>query len=68
MLQIIVDKEKCTGCRDCVFICPVEVFEIKEKKAVPVDSESCCGTTCRLCVEYCWRDAIKQTQQSQKSF
>jgi NAD-dependent dihydropyrimidine dehydrogenase PreA subunit len=58
MVEIIIDREKCVGCEDCLFICPVSVFKIDRKKALPVDSKSCCGTTCGICVEYCWRDAI----------
>jgi len=68
MLELRVDEEKCVGCGDCVFICPAGVYEVREGKAVPVDVGSCCGVTCRLCVEYCWKDAITQTQQWQKTF
>ncbi len=63
MVDITIDREKCVGCEDCVFICPVNVFKIEGKKAAPVDSKSCCGATCLVCVEYCWRDAITLNQR-----
>jgi NAD-dependent dihydropyrimidine dehydrogenase PreA subunit len=58
MVEITIDYDKCVGCGDCVFLCPVKVYEIEEKKAIAKDSESCCGGTCNICVTYCWRDAI----------
>ncbi len=63
MVRIIVSGEKCVGCGDCVFICPTRVYTMKKGKAIPVDTESCCGSTCRLCVEYCWKDAIHQAEE-----
>lgn len=63
MLKMIVDEAKCNGCGDCAFICPVGVYEIRKGKSVPIDVESCCGQTCRLCIEYCWMDAIRQTAE-----
>jgi len=67
MFKIIVDESKCTGCGDCAVICPVRVYEIRKRKSIPVDIESCCGKTCRLCVEYCWKDAIRQTEEWQNT-
>jgi ferredoxin len=36
MVEIKVDNDKCTGCGTCVEVCPVEVFELKDEKSVPV--------------------------------
>ncbi|MGM0417565.1 MAG: 4Fe-4S binding protein [Thermodesulfobacteriota bacterium] len=52
----IVDQEKCTGCEECVDICPTEVFEIVDGKSSPVNAEECVG--CESCVEVCPEDAI----------
>lgn len=52
----IVDQAKCTGCEECVDICPVEVFEMVDGKSEPVNSEECMG--CESCVESCEADAI----------
>jgi len=60
--QITVDLERCVGCKDCVHICPVGVFEVKRKsgkfKSEPVDPASCCGVTCQMCASNCSYDAI----------
>ena len=60
MYMVEVDEEKCTGCEECVSICPVDVFEIKDEKSVPVNAEECIG--CESCVEVCEQDAITVTE------
>lgn len=52
----IVDQDKCTGCEECVDICPVEVFEMVDDKSEPVNAEECMG--CESCVESCEAEAI----------
>ncbi len=52
----MVDQDKCTGCEECVDICPVEVFEMVEGKSSPVNAEECMG--CESCVESCEEEAI----------
>ncbi len=59
MDTIIINDKKCVKCGDCVFICPVGVFATEGKKVIVTDNENCCGKTCRMCVEYCWQDAIE---------
>ena len=44
------------GCGECVDVCPVEVYEIKDGKSEPVNSEECLG--CESCVEVCETSAI----------
>ncbi len=56
MPKPIVDAEKCTGCGTCVSVCPQQVFEIKDGKAVVVKPDDCIG--CRVCETSCPEGAI----------
>jgi NAD-dependent dihydropyrimidine dehydrogenase PreA subunit len=54
--NVIVDTDKCAGDAECVDIFPVEVYEMQNGKAVPVNAEECLG--CDSCVEVCPSSAI----------
>jgi NAD-dependent dihydropyrimidine dehydrogenase PreA subunit len=56
MYSVTVDTEKCTGDGNCVDVCPVDVYELQDNKAVPVNAEECLG--CESCVEVCESGAI----------
>lgn len=56
MWQIEVDKEKCTGCCECVDGCPGEVYELIDNKAEATHVEECHG--CHTCEELCESSAI----------
>ncbi len=56
MWQVTVDADKCEGCESCVDVCPVDVFEIQDGKAVPVNADECLG--CESCIEVCEQEAI----------
>ena len=51
-----VDPDKCTGCGECVEVCPTEVFELEDEKSEPVNADECLG--CESCVEVCEAGAI----------
>jgi NAD-dependent dihydropyrimidine dehydrogenase PreA subunit len=55
-----VDEDKCVGCGECVEICPVDVLELVDEKAVPINAEECIG--CESCVEVCEQGAITVTE------
>ena len=56
MFTPIVDKGKCTGCGECIDVCPSEVFELQDEKSEPVNAEECLG--CESCIEVCEAEAI----------
>ena len=64
---VTINQNACKGCGKCVKVCPLQVIELIESKAVPVKELDC--TLCRLCeincseraisLHYSWLDAIK---------
>lgn len=50
----VVDKETCTGCENCVDVCPVDAIEMVDGKAVVSDACIDCGQ----CVDECPVEAI----------
>ena len=57
---IKVEIEKCNGCGQCMEFCPVDVFEIKEDKSVPITPQNCSG--CGTCIAVCNMKAIIITE------
>ena len=60
MYEIVVDKDKCSGCAERVNACPARVFELQDGKSEPVSSDECLG--CETCVEVCPEGAITVTE------
>ncbi len=54
--RVTVDEGKCQGCEECVEVCTVHRFEIRQGKSVPVDVGECLG--CQRCTEICKQNAI----------
>lgn len=52
-----VEKEKCTGCGECLKVCPARAIKIEAGKACIDDSCRECGA----CIEKCPAGAIKYT-------
>lgn len=50
---------KCTGCGDCIIICPVRALKISKKVAFMADPASCCRESCRICEYHCPEGAIR---------
>ena len=59
MVKVNVSAKRCTGCGTCANVCPVNVFEIKNKKAVPVREKDC--IECKACEVSCTEKAITVT-------
>lgn len=48
-----INKKKCTGCGTCVDLCPVDIFQIDNDKAVHVGKRETCLKGCEICVTHC---------------
>ena len=57
-MAVEIDKNKCTGCEQCVDICPVEAITMNNGKA-SIDEETC--VECGACEAECPSEAIKIT-------
>lgn len=53
---VTINQTACMGCGKCVKICPLNVIELIENKAVPTIELDC--TLCRLCENSCMERAI----------
>jgi NAD-dependent dihydropyrimidine dehydrogenase PreA subunit len=57
MPKPIIDQNKCTQCKSCIEICPMDVFSEKDGKIIVSKPEECIG--CKACEANCPEDAIK---------
>lgn len=53
---ITINKDKCSGCGECVDSCPGDVFELRELCSYPVRVDECHG--CHTCEEVCEEEAV----------
>jgi len=56
MPEPVIDESKCTGCKTCVEICPMECFAMEGEKAKVVLPKKCIG--CRACEVQCPAECI----------
>jgi Fe-S-cluster-containing hydrogenase component 2 len=58
--MIFVDEDKCTGCGDCLEVCPEEgALVLQEEKAI-INRELC--TSCAVCMPACPEGAIYEVE------
>ena len=55
----LLDETRCTGCGDCVFVCPVDCLEMTG--AVPWLPRPRVCVSCMLCVLVCPGEALQMT-------
>ena len=53
---LTLDADRCVGCRMCQTVCPQEVWEVRDGKAVIVDRDAC--MECSACAMNCAEGAI----------
>lgn len=56
-IKITIDHEKCTGIGECVSVCPVDILEVVDGKAIVNKIGEC--IECCSCVSACPNDAIE---------
>ncbi|HMA99917.1 MAG TPA: 4Fe-4S binding protein [Spirochaetota bacterium] len=54
-MAVKINQEKCTGCGDCVDVCPSEALKVEGDKC-QVDVDEC--TDCEACIDECPEGAI----------
>ena len=59
-MPIVVDTDKCTGCKECLATCPFDAIEIGEGKAFI--NEYC--QICMACLNACPEGAIEEIQDT----
>jgi NAD-dependent dihydropyrimidine dehydrogenase PreA subunit len=57
MVEVVIDREKCDGCGECISVCPNENFELDDEGKAVANPEGC--DECCSCVESCPQEAIK---------
>jgi NAD-dependent dihydropyrimidine dehydrogenase PreA subunit len=60
MYMVAVDAAKCTGCEECVNICPQAVFRMMDSKSDPYQTSEC--VFCQSCLGVCPGEAITITE------
>ncbi len=58
-MKITIEYNNCTGSGECVIACPVEIFEVKDGKAICNNIGEC--IECCACLNACPNNAIEHS-------
>ncbi len=58
-IVITINLDKCEGIGECVTVCPVDIFEVVDGKAICKNVGEC--IECCACVNACPKDAIEHS-------
>ena len=58
---VVIDKETCSGCGDCLERCPMEALSLVEE-VVTVNKDHCVG--CGNCVSVCPTESLAMERRS----
>ncbi|MCI5143112.1 MAG: 4Fe-4S dicluster domain-containing protein [Candidatus Electrothrix sp. ATG1] len=56
MMEVVIDREKCNKCFECIEVCPEGVLEMVDGWPSHVYTDKCKG--CATCLNMCPEDAI----------
>jgi ferredoxin len=68
MANITIERERCSGCRRCVEVCPSALYRMVEKKAQVKGGGVRDCIMCGQCIAVCPEDAIAIPELAQTSF
>lgn len=52
--KLVVDLEKCLGCRTCIVVCPFSCLDYNGEKPILVKECKNCGICAQACPQYSW--------------